>query len=220
MIDLHTHTYPKSDDSFLTPEELVQQAKIVGLDGVCLTEHDAFWDAAALQALSRQYNLLVIPGCEVTTDEGHFLAFGLERYVFGMHKLSFLRQMVDQVGGIVIAAHPYRRRYLQEEGRWPDGYSRMLAHACQDQSFAHCHGVEALNGRGTAEENRFSTDLAVRLGKGPTGGSDSHRLGDLGTYATRFEAEINGVNDLIRELKAGRYSPAALSKAPPLGTGH
>ena len=43
IIDLHNHTYPKSDDSFISPDELIIKAKDIGLDGICLTEHDSFW---------------------------------------------------------------------------------------------------------------------------------------------------------------------------------
>ena len=44
IIDIHTHTYPTSDDSTLTPEQLIKQSKHAGLDGICLTDHDGFWD--------------------------------------------------------------------------------------------------------------------------------------------------------------------------------
>ncbi len=44
IIDLHTHTYPRSGDSLLNPDVLIQEAKKLGLDGICLTEHDEFWD--------------------------------------------------------------------------------------------------------------------------------------------------------------------------------
>ena len=39
IIDIHTHTYPTSDDSMLTPEELIQEAKRIGLDGVAYRQH-------------------------------------------------------------------------------------------------------------------------------------------------------------------------------------
>ena len=44
IIDIHTHTYPTSDDSTLTPEQLIKQSKHAGLDGICLTDHDGFWE--------------------------------------------------------------------------------------------------------------------------------------------------------------------------------
>ena len=53
LIDIHTHTYPVSDDSLLSPEELIMQAKKVGLDGVCITDHDGFWDPKDIKAKTK-----------------------------------------------------------------------------------------------------------------------------------------------------------------------
>ena len=77
-------------------DDLIQAAKVAGLDGVCLTEHDAFWDMHEVNALSRRHDFLVLPGSEINTDTGHVLVFGLQRYVFGLHKPAFLR--VNQQG--------------------------------------------------------------------------------------------------------------------------
>ena len=79
VIDLHSHTYPKSDDSFMAPDELVEAAKSAGLDGICLTEHDAFWSAEEIESLSRSHDFLVLPGSEINTDSGHVLAFRPEQ---------------------------------------------------------------------------------------------------------------------------------------------
>ena len=208
LIDLHAHTAPKSYDALQTPEELALEAKGLGLDALCLTEHDTFWEAADLRKLSKRHGLLLFPGCEVNTNEGHFLAFGLEEYVFGMHKLSFLRQRVDQAGGVLVAAHPYRRRGLA--GICPKDLESRLTRASQEGSFKYCDAIEGLNGRGTKDENSFSLQLGQRLGLKTTGGSDSHRTGDVGTYATQFNARVDSLEDLVRELKEGRFCSVSL----------
>jgi len=95
IIDLHTHTRPMSDDSYLEPAELIQRAKRNGLDAICLTEHDWFWNKDALSKLSREHDFLVLPGVEMNTEEGHMLVFGLEEYSFGMHRTLYLKQAVD-----------------------------------------------------------------------------------------------------------------------------
>ncbi len=211
LIDLHTHTAPRSYDALQSPEELVLEAKGLGLDALCLTEHDAFWNQAELAELSRRHGLLLLPGCEVNTDEGHFLAFGLREYRFGMHRLPFLRRLVEEAGGALVAAHPYRRRGIGEAS--PEQVELKLSRAAQEEGIRLCHAIEGLNGRGTREENRFSANLARRLGLKTTAGSDSHRRGDLGVCATRFTARVQSVDDLIGELKAGRFSPVCLKDA-------
>ena len=212
LIDLHTHTYPNSDDSFISPDELVEAAKGLDLDGICITDHDYFWDPADVLALSRRHNFLVLPGCEVNTDAGHVLVFGLEKYVFGMHKIAFLRQLVERVGGVIVAAHPYRRRYLREQAHKPNAYRSMVDNASADLFFSFCDAIEVLNGRATEGETTFSMDLGRCLGLGTSGGSDSHRLTHLGNVATRFYNKITCLDDLITEMEAGRFEAVVLDK--------
>lgn len=211
FIDLHTHTYPNSDDSFLSPDELIEGAKSKGLDGICITEHDYFWEPEDIKSLSERHEFLVLPGCEINTDSGHVLVFGLRDYVFGMHKVEFLCRLVEQAGGAMIAAHPYRRRYLTEQAGNPDSYSAMLDTACQDKLFTLCHGIEAVNGRAGYGETAFAHDLADRLGVSKAGGSDSHRQNHLGTAATQFRRAITCLDDLIGEIRAARFEPVSLN---------
>ena len=218
LIDLHTHTYPRSDDSFMSPDELVDAAKERGLDGVCITEHDHFWDPFDIVELSQRHNFLVLPGCEINTDGGHLLVYGLNQYVFGMHKTDTLRSYVDQAGGVIIAAHPYRRRYLRENRHVPDYQSSMVEKACSDPFFSYCDSLEAFNGRARQGENDFSVDLAQRLGLGMVGASDSHRVTHLGSVATEFSSEITCLDDLIKELRAGRCQPVLLDAGAIKGT--
>jgi hypothetical protein len=210
LIDLHTHSYPKSDDSFMGVDDLVVAAKAAGIDGICLTEHDTFWSAEETGALSRRHDFLVLPGCEINTDTGHVLVFGLEKYLFGLHKPEYLRQLAAREGAVIIAAHPYRRRFLAEPGRAPEARAEMLERAGSDGFFRICDAIESVNGRGTDMDNRFSWDLAELLGTKMTGGSDAHRPEQLGTAATRFQRPIRGLDDLIRELRAGRFRPVDL----------
>ena len=210
LIDLHTHTYPNSDDSFLSIEELIEESKRVGLDGICLTDHDFFWDEKSIRKLSNKHDFLILPGCEVTTEEGHLLVYGLSSYVFGMHKADIVKELADDEGGAMIVAHPYRRRYShgmeQEEG----SYLSLIDRTCQEKVFDLAHGVEVLNGRGSDIENSFSKAVADRLSLRGTGASDAHRVEDTGIFATKFDSHIRDIVDLVRELHEGRFSPVML----------
>ena len=212
VIDLHCHTYPKSDDSFMAPDELVEAAKAAGLDGICLTEHDAFWTEEEIASLSRRHDFLVLPGSEINTDAGHVLAFGLTQYVFGLHKLSFLEAAVRQADAVVIPAHPYRRRFLEAPAQEPCARTEMLTRAGGDPLLNLCDAIEGINGRGTSEQNRFSQDLGKLLGARTTGGSDAHRVTDVGAAATYFPGSVRDLDDLKRELRAGRFQMVDLTK--------
>ena len=215
LIDLHTHSYPMSDDSFMSVDEAIEGAKSLGLDGICLTDHDAFWTEEQTRELSRRHGFVVLGGSEINTDAGHVLTFGLRGYEFGMHKPHYLRACADRDGGVLIAAHPYRRRFLEEPGRDPDARAAMLERAEGDPFFGLCQAVESLNGRGSAEQNRFSADLAASLRLLSTAGSDAHRVAQLGTAATEFHGKIECVADLIHLLKSGQYRPVDLCAGVP-----
>jgi predicted metal-dependent phosphoesterase TrpH len=209
LIDLHTHTHPLSHDSLLSPDELIKAAKAAHLDAVCLTEHDFFWDHAEVATLSKQHDFLVIPGIEVNTEDGHIVVFGLDRFVYGMHRMHELAGLADATGAVMIAAHPYRRQLpfeLRHEGDWTHALERAVANA----ACAHVTAIETHNGRGSDRENAFSTEVATRLNLPRTGSSDAHERKDVGRAATEFDREITNLEDLITELKAGRFKPVVM----------
>lgn len=204
LIDLHCHTFPLSNDSFLSPDQLIERAKAVGLDGVCLTEHDTLWEPPKVRDLARRHNFLVIPGIELNTEDGHVLVFGLNRHVDSMHPVAQLAQVVAEAGGAMVAPHPYRQ--LASLLRMDDDFWTMaLEQAAAHPAFRHMCAVEAINGRAAHDENLFSWQLCARLGLPAVAGSDAHEPSDVGTCATRFQRPIADVEDLVRELKAGRF---------------
>ena len=188
----------------------------MGLDGICLTDHDSFWTDEEVQNLSSKHNFLVLPGCEINTESGHVLVFGLGIYEFGMHKAEFLQAAIEKAGGAMIAAHPYRRRFLEEPAERPGVRDEMLERASGDGFFQMCQGIEALNGRGLTVQNEFSQELGGILSTNMTAGSDAHKIEQIGTVATEFQRPVSCLQDLIRELRGGRYQPIDLrQKAVP-----
>jgi predicted metal-dependent phosphoesterase TrpH len=206
LIDLHTHTRPLSHDSDLSPDQLIDAAKAAALDAVCLTEHDFVWDPQQARELARRHAFTVIPGIEVNTDDGHFLAFGLESYVYGMHRTAELARLVEEAGGALVAAHPYRRQLpfeLRDGGDWTEPLERAVA----NPAYRYVCAIETLNGRGSERENAFSQALGERLGLLAVAASDAHQRADVGRCATAFQRDIADVSGLVRELKAGRFQP-------------
>jgi predicted metal-dependent phosphoesterase TrpH len=209
LIDLHVHTRPLSHDSLLTADEAVLLAKERGLDAICLTEHDFFWDVDEVRAISRRHGFPVFPGVELNTEDGHFVVFGLREWVYGMHRTSELAALVAEQNGVIIAAHPYRRQLpfeLLKEGDWTDAMDRAGA----NPAYTHVAAMESHNGRGSERENAFAGELCERLGLPPVAASDSHEPKDVGVCATDFSRSVSTVEELIAELKAGRFQPALM----------
>ena len=203
LIDLHTHTQPRSYDSFLHPDELIERSKQAGLDAVVLSEHDWAWEPEAVRALARRHHFPVFDGIEINTEDGHMLVYGLHEYVYGMHRAHELAEHVDRVGGVMVAAHPYRR---QMPWRWDDEeeYLDALRRAEANGAYRFAVALEIVNGRGTVKENGYAGELATVMGMPGTAGTDSHQRIDIGKAATYFERDLHSERELIEELRAGR----------------
>jgi predicted metal-dependent phosphoesterase TrpH len=210
LIDIHTHTVPLSDDSDMAPSELIERAKAVGLDGVCITEHDAFWKQDDIAALRRRHNFLVLPGAELNTEDDHLLVFGLDKWIIGMSRAQFVRELVDKAGGAIVVAHPFRRRILKVSDPDNERYRKELDRVCHNPFFRTVDAIEVLNARGDNRQNAFSQELAERLNLPGVGGSDAHEPAEVGRVATEFEREITNLEELIAELKAGRCRAVSL----------
>ena len=205
LIDLHAHTQPLSEDSELTADELIDRARQAGLDAVCLTEHDAFWQDDDIDALQRRHGFRVLPGAEINTEDDHLLVFGLKKWVLGMNRAERLMELVREAGGAMIVAHPFRRRVLKYGDPENTKYKRELQRACRNPLFRMADAIEVWNARGTERQNAFSAELAACLQARGIGGSDAHEPADIGHAATYFQREISNVGELIAELKAGRF---------------
>ena len=210
VVDMHVHTTRGASDSNLRPEELAEEALRFGLGGVHLTEHDRLWDPLELERYRRQHDLFVANGMEVSTDLGHILTLGLDRYVPGIRRIEELRRVVSDIGGYMIVAHPFRHFFDPAHFRRTGGEPFRLTpeQAAKLPVFEMVDAVEALNGCNTLKENLFALRVAQALGKPVTGGSDAHSDQGIGIYVTVFERELESQAQMLQELHAGRFHAA------------
>ena len=104
----------------------------------------------------------------------------------------------------MMVAHPYRRVLKV------DDFAVSVSEAVKNPVFGFVDAVEGCNGRGTEMENEFAWQLGDKLSLRLVGGSDAHRLEDVGTCATEFEQDINTLDDLIRSIHEGCFRPVRL----------
>ena len=214
LFDLHVHTVRGSSDSNLTPQQLIDSAKAIGLDGVCLTEHSGGWETQELDREFADAGLRVFRGLEVDTDMGHVLVLGLHRYVAGINRISALKKAVDRAGGVIISAHPFRNLFNRPPYNvnllFGDShpYPTTAADAALHPLFQVVDAIEVANGSNTERENLFTLEVATHLGLVGTGGSDAHSTHGLGSCVTDVEGDVGSEADLIEALKAGACRPA------------
>lgn len=203
IIDLHTHTTPGSPDSLIKPRELVAIARRVGLDAVCITEHGNR-KAEGIEELAREYNFLVLGGFEATTELGDILVFGVDSYPRDICRAAELRRFVDEAGGVMIAAHPFRTEITRRAYRMLRD-TLTIEKACEREIFRLVDAIEVANGWSVEEEIIFAQEVSSRLALNGTGGSDAHLPTQIGSCVTVFENTIRTEQDLVAELKSGRF---------------
>ncbi|MBI4289201.1 MAG: PHP domain-containing protein [Chloroflexi bacterium] len=202
-LDLHVHTNAGSGDSMIDYRDLVDLARKAGLDGLCLTEH-GMQKTGLGEKLAREYDFLVIEGMEAGTELGDILIFGLESLPRSLYRAADMRQYVEKHGGVMIAAHPFRSeitRCLQLKTT----PKLTMEQACCRPVFHLVDAVEAANGWSAAEDVDFCFSLCAQIGKHTTGGSDAHMSRQVGCCATIFENTIRNEQDLVAEIKLGRF---------------
>jgi predicted metal-dependent phosphoesterase TrpH len=212
-IDLHVHTYPASPCSSASVDAVIEEAKRIGLDGICLTDHNHVWDPAKVEELRQKYGFLVLRGNEITTNQGDVLVFGFEKDIQGIVDIKELRREVDAAEGFMIVAHPFRGFLIvgvDQAGLTPEK-------AMERPLFNYADAVEVLNGKVTEKENDFASRVTEGLGLPGTGGSDAHEVAEVGMYATEFYEVIKTEQDLIAALKNGAYSPVVFQKQKQIG---
>jgi predicted metal-dependent phosphoesterase TrpH len=189
LIDLHCHTRVYSACSALTPDALVRAAKARGVDGVCITEHDAVWPLDDVRRLAESMAFAVFRGMEVTTEVGHVLVFGVGRHHSEMATLTALHRIVRADGGLMFLAHPGRRYGALP----PDDLA-----ACFDS-------IEAHNGTEGMLQNNTAALLAKGLRLPGIGGSDAHSVREVGVCATEFASPVDSEAAFLAALRSGDY---------------
>jgi predicted metal-dependent phosphoesterase TrpH len=206
-VDLHVHTNRGSADSNLSPGELVERAQAIGIGAVCITEHDNVCDLKEFATFALEREVTCLRGMEVTTELGHVGVFGIGEYVGGIYKLAELRKVVDRLGGLMIANHPFRYK-LDPRFSFinPDHEPIDVDHperAAKLEIIQLCDAIEVLNGACSEEENLFALKVARALGKPEVAGSDSHSANSVGVVTTLLPSSVRSEAQLIEAIREG-----------------
>jgi predicted metal-dependent phosphoesterase TrpH len=201
-IDLHLHTWPKSQCSTIEPADLVKEAEKIGLDAICITEHQVLWSQAEIEALAGSSSVKIFSANEITTAQGDVLVYGLEKDIQGIVTIQELQQEVQAAGAFSILAHPFR-------GFKTFGISDLqmsVDQASKKKALQFVDAIEIRNGKVTDNDNEMAEKVAEKLGMPGTGGSDAHVLDDLGRFITIFDNDIANEQELVEALRAGAYT--------------
>jgi predicted metal-dependent phosphoesterase TrpH len=191
--DLHIHSN-FSNDGKSTVEEIIAAAVERGLGCISITDHNSF---KAYDLVKDNGKVIVIPGIEVSSEEGHILAYGVDRDIPRSMSIKDTIDAIHEAGGYAFAAHPYR---------WWSGLGE------KNTLSGDFDGVEARNARSTASSNRKSEALAARIGKPISAGSDAHTPEHIGEGIVEFSDNISTWQDAVNELMRKNVKPSSESR--------
>ena len=192
-IDLHCHS-KYSSDNYLEPEELIEQAIKMNLDGVCFTEHHSIIPLWPLERIWIPEGFHVLRGVEISTDRGHLLAYGVKDDSWNIwssnNYLDVFRviENVHRLGGICVPAHPFR------------GWDSFGEHVFRMDGF---DAIETHNGLNSESMNQRAIHAAGLRNLSSVGGSDCHNKAQVGRSFTEFENPVHTIEELIEEIKKG-----------------
>lgn len=206
--DLHVHT-ETSYDSRTTLKAAVAAAKAAGLDFVAVTDHNEPPPEEVFAWEDPQ--LLLIPGVEYSTDQGHLLGLFLERpvprFAGGRIPVAEAAEAIHQSGGIAVLAHPFQSTAQTEQERF----------AVLRELEPLLDGLEIGNRRASKKRkdaNLLAREAADRFQKPcvRTAGSDAHLPEEVGTAFLSLECKEKTVAALRTALEAG--APAQVTCPP------
>lgn len=172
--DCHVHTR-RSHAGEMTPAEVAAEARAAGLDFIAVTEHDLSTDPRDWAGLG----LLVIPGREVLTPDGHLLELGdppqlrIVAHPFAPYPGGTFRGSLDDVDAVEVW-----------NGRW---HSDLPWQADNERALAVWAGA----------------------GRPFVGNSDAHLRGQIGTPQLVVRAPELTAPAILAAIRAGRCWIAA-----------
>ena len=185
-IDMHVHTV-YSGDSCNSVQDILEACRRVGLNGVVVLDHNTL--RGGREAVAIKSDILIIPGIEVSSADGHILAFNVNEEI---PRDLTVEETIDRIhaqGGVAVAAHPYRV------------WSGLGERNVLGRSF---DAIECQNGRSTKRGNCMAAELAEEMKKPMTGGSDSHEPESIGRAYTVFPEGITDVEGVMKALLEGK----------------
>ena len=213
--DLHMHTV-HSDGDWTIPD-LISSARSLGLDFICITDHNTSSHHAEIDQLNKSLRQpLLLRGEEITTYGGHTNAWGLPSGAWidfrvrpgDNDRISRLAAQVHRTGALISINHPF-----------------ALCGGCAwsyDSAARDFDAIEVWNGSWDQTDDLALAmwDKVLRSGRHITavGSSDSHRAANpIGQPTTHVAANVRSQRALLDAIRQGRVYLTSEVARPVLG---
>lgn len=151
-----------------------------------VTDHDSVRGCRATVELASAYpDILVIPGVEISTEQGDVVVLGTDELPPKPWTPEVVVDFAKSIGGVSIVAHPYRAYGMG------DGARNYKVDA-----------IEVLNGGSSQDANNQAKELATSLGLPGTAGSDAHQVSELFSVYNKVAASLE-IDEVLKAVKKG-----------------
>jgi predicted metal-dependent phosphoesterase TrpH len=187
--DLHIHT-TYSDDSTVTPKALVEKlAAHNSIKVAAVTDHNTVEGHKEILKLAAAYpDILIIPGVEISTNEGDILLLGAEETPPQPWTTQNVVDFARDNNCVSVVAHPYREYGMGDAAR------KYKVDA-----------IEVINGESSPHANKLAHELAKSMHLPGVAGSDAHSPSEPLTVYTEIQAGLD-VDEILKAIKKGLVS--------------
>ncbi|MGD8899009.1 MAG: PHP domain-containing protein [Desulfobacterales bacterium] len=198
VVDLHFHSH--YSDGYNSVETIAQKVRELGI-GIAITDHNEIRGAIEI---AQYRDILSIPGIEMTSAEGTHILI----YFYQLNHLQtfYSDHLIPNMGNdimsstslpmekiirrarkfktVIIFPHPYCGVYTGIQNSY---FSKDR----RERIFSMVDGVEVINSENMKISNLRSALLGFNLNKSITGGSDGHRVAQMGRVVTYASCRPN-----------------------------
>ena len=173
-------------------DAILSYACNIGLNAIAICDHDTIEGSLEAQRLVEEggFDIVVIPGIEVTTKRGHLLVLGAQQAFPKNRSPEEIIRMARAQDCMVVAPHPFK------------GYPRSLG----DVADLDVDAVGVLNSRYILGWfNKKAEKMAQKLDLPMLGNSDAHFVEMVGRAYTKVDSKPS-VDAIFKAIVSGKTS--------------
>jgi len=184
-LDLHIHSQ-YSEDATGSPKDIIKILQKKGLQGMAIADHNTV--EGGLKALKvKPKEFIVIPGVEISTKDGHMLAFNVTENIKRHLSVEETVEKIIDAGGLPVVPHLFRNMSGIKKEKLRNIRTKISA-------------IEVFNSCSLPQTNLKTAKIAKEYGLGGTGGSDAHDPIYAGyAYTTVDNTDIN-IDSILSEI--------------------
>ena len=184
-LDLHIHS-EYSGDGLGSPKEIIKYLQKRGLHGMAITDHNTLEGSIKAQKIAPK-DFIVIPAVEITTLDGHILAFNIKNNIQRERSVEETVEKIIDLGGTPIVPHLFRNMSGIKKDKLKAIINKISA-------------IEVFNACSVPYTNLKTAKVAKEFNLGGIGGSDSHDPAFVGYGYTVVNSTDFSKDSVISEI--------------------